>query len=160
MEATRDDRARTSMPQPTTPPTTRLLRMNILVLTPVRVLGDGLSACIQSNAEFRVLAVVNDLRSLREALTRSSVHLVLIDVTQGIDLYDIRSIAAEHPSVSLVALGLNEQRHEVIRCGRAGFNGYVPRDASVESLLKSLSDVAKRRLACPAEISGGLLRAL
>jgi len=134
--------------------------MNIVVLTPVRLMGDGLAACVMTRPDIVVRAVVNSLAALRDTLDRPPVDLVLIDVTQGIDLYDVRSIAAEHADVALVALGLNEQRQEVIRCGRAGFVGYVARDASVDALCDALRDVIKGRLACPAEISGGLLRAL
>jgi DNA-binding NarL/FixJ family response regulator len=59
-----------------------------------------------------------------------------------------------------VALGLTEQRQEVIRCGRAGFAGYVTREASIDSLCRTLSEIVEGRLACPPEIAGGLLRAL
>jgi DNA-binding NarL/FixJ family response regulator len=86
--------------------------------------------------------------------------VVLIDVTQGIDLYDVRAIAAEWSEVPLVALGLTEQRQEVIRCGRAGFAGYVTRDASIDTLCKTLSEIVAGRLACPPEIASSLLRAL
>lgn len=134
--------------------------MKIIVLTPVRLLGDGLAACLGARPDFAVVAVVSDLASLRRQLSDACADLVLIDVTLGIDLYDLRSIAAERPNVALVALGLYERRQDVIRCGRAGFSGYVSRDASVEALCKALSDVVAGRLACPAEISGGLLRAL
>jgi DNA-binding NarL/FixJ family response regulator len=134
--------------------------MNIIVLTPVRLLGDGLVACFRHRPEISVIAVVDGLTALRGALSDKRCDLVLIDVTQGIDLYDVRCIAVERPDVALVALGLTEQRQEVIRCGRAGFSGYVARDASVEALIKALSDVIEGRVACPAEISGGLLRAL
>jgi DNA-binding NarL/FixJ family response regulator len=48
----------------------------------------------------------------------------------------------------------------VIRCGRAGFAGYVARDASVDVLCGTLAEIAAGRLACPPEISGSLLRAL
>jgi two-component system, NarL family, nitrate/nitrite response regulator NarL len=48
----------------------------------------------------------------------------------------------------------------VIRCGRAGFAGYIARDASIDMLCKTLSEIAAGSLACPPEISGGLLRAL
>jgi len=106
------------------------------------------------------LAVVNDLASLRNLLATNKVQVVLIDVTQGIDLFDMRAIAAEWSDVALVALGLNEQRQEVIKCGRAGFAGYVARDASIDTLCNSLSEIVAGRLACPPEISGGLLRAL
>lgn len=133
--------------------------MRIVVLTPVRLMGDGLAAAFAQHGGFEVAAVAADLAAVRGAL-RGGVDLLLIDVSHGIDLYDVRSLAAEHPELALVALGLTEQRQEVIRCGRAGFTGYVCRDASVDGLCEALSDVMAGRLACPAEISGGLLRAL
>jgi DNA-binding NarL/FixJ family response regulator len=126
----------------------------------VRLLGDGLAACFQSRPGILVLAVVNDLGALREELAAKEVAIVLIDVTQGIDLFDVRSIAAAHPDVAFVALGLNEQRQDVIRCGRAGFTGYISREAGADRLCEALVDVIAGRLACPAEISSSLLRAL
>lgn len=134
--------------------------MNIVVLTPVRLLGDGLAACFSSRPKMRTIAVVNDLARLRDTLATTEIDVVLIDVTHGVDLFDVRAIASQWPDVPLVALGLNEQRQEVIRCGRAGFAGYVARDASIEELCDSLSEIVAGRLACPPEISGGLLRAL
>jgi two-component system, NarL family, nitrate/nitrite response regulator NarL len=62
--------------------------------------------------------------------------------------------------VALVALGLTERRQDVIQCGRAGFCGYVARDASIDSLCASLSEIVAGRQTCPPEIAGGLLRAL
>src|SRR5258708_7094693 len=134
--------------------------MNIIVLTPVRLLGDGLAACFSSRQEMRAIAVVDDLANLRDKLSTTETHVVLIAVTQGVDLFDVRAIASDWPDIPLVALGLNEQRQEVIRCGRAGFAGYVSRAASIEALCNSLSEIVAGRLACPPEISGGLLRAL
>ena len=134
--------------------------MNIIVLTPVRLLGDGLTAGFERQSDIDVLAVVDGLQGLRDALARHRADLVLIDVTHGIDLYDTRAIAAQWPEVALVALGLTEQRQDVIRCGRAGFAGYVAREASFDTLCKALRDVIQGKLACPAEISSGLLRAL
>lgn len=135
-------------------------RMNIIVVTPVRLLGDGLGACFSTRPDVSVLGVVNDLASLREALATTHADVALIDVTQGINLFDVRTIAAQWPDVALVALGLQEQKQEVIRCGRAGFAGYVARDASIDALYKSLAEIVEGRLPCPPEISGGLLRAL
>ena len=134
--------------------------MNLLIFTPVRLLGDGLAASLASRPGIVVRAAVNVLADLHSALAPNDVDLVLIDVTQGVDLSNVRAIAQAHPDVPFVALGLDEQRQNVIRCGRAGFTGYVPRDASIDELCDALSDVVHGRLACPAEISCGLLRAL
>jgi DNA-binding NarL/FixJ family response regulator len=133
--------------------------MDIIVLTPVRLLGDGLAECFSRRSEFEVVAVVEDLTTLRAALATTP-DIVLIDVTQGVDLFDVRAIAMEWTDVALVALGLNERRQEVVRCGRAGFAGYVARDASIDSLCDALLEIAAGRLSCPPEISGGLMRAL
>ncbi len=134
--------------------------MNIIVLTPVRLFGEGLMACLSTRPGIAVLAVVNDLARLRDALALTQTHVVLIDVSQGVDLFDVRAIAAEWTDVALVALGLTEQRQEVIRCGRAGFAGYVARDASIDMLCSALSEIVMGRLRCPPDIAGGLLRAL
>lgn len=134
--------------------------MNLLVFTPVRLLGDGLAASLARRPGIAVSAVINEFSKIQSALVETDVDLVLIDITQGIDLVDVRSIAQEYPDVLLVALGLDEQRQNVIRCGVAGFTGYVPRDATMDALCEALSDVVNGRLACPAEISCDLLRAL
>jgi DNA-binding NarL/FixJ family response regulator len=134
--------------------------MNIIILTPVRLLGDGLAACFSSRPDMCAVAVVNDLGNLCDRLATTENQAVLIDVTQGIDLFDVRAIAAEWPDVPLIALGLNQQRQEVIACGRAGYAGYVPRDASIDALCKMLYEIVAGRFACPPEISCGLLRAL
>src|SRR5262245_6430419 len=134
--------------------------MQVVIFTPIRIFGDGLQACLSRRPEFCLLATVPDLLALREALRNAHADLVLMDVTQGIDLEEVRSIAVEHPELALIALGLCEQRQQVIRCGRAGFVGYVARDATIDSLCQAMLDVAKGRLHCSAEISGGLLRAL
>jgi DNA-binding NarL/FixJ family response regulator len=134
--------------------------MNIIVLTPVRLLGDGLASCFSTRPQFTAVAVVNDLAALRGALAATETHVVLIDVTQSIDLIDVRTIATQWEDVRLVALGLVENREEVIKCGRAGFDGYVARNATIDELCRALSDIVEGRVACPPDICGGLLRAL
>ena len=135
--------------------------MDLIVVTPVRLLGDGLAACFAAREGVSLRATLPDLAQLRAALLAlSQVDIVLVDVTQGVDLDDMRALALEQPAVTFVALGLLEQRQDVIRCGRAGFSGYVSRAASIDQLCQALSDVVAGRLACSPEISGDLLRAL
>jgi len=134
--------------------------MDIIVFTPVRLFADGLAACFCGHPEITVRGTARDLEDLRQLLRTTHVDLALIDVTPGVDLDQIRCLASEYPDVALIALGLIEQRQQVINCGRAGFVSYVARDASVELLCQALANAVAGRLACPADISGGLLRAL
>ena len=134
--------------------------MNLIIVTPFRLFGDVLGACFHGRPAITLQTVISQIADLPDLLTSGAPDVVVIDVTQGIDLDEVRAIAAQWPRVALVALGLKEQRQEVIRCGRAGFCGYVARDASIDDLCQALSDSREGRLSCSAEISGGLLRAL
>ena len=91
---------------------------------------------------------------------RRQLNVVLVNVTFGTDLVNVRAIAEDWPEVALVALGLEEQREDVVQCGRVGFAGYVARDASIDAVCESLREIVNRRLASPPEASGSLLRAL
>jgi two-component system, NarL family, nitrate/nitrite response regulator NarL len=133
--------------------------MRIIILTPVRLLGDGLVSCLDGKENVRVEAVVNDFGALRRALG-STIDIVLADVGAGFDPEEVRSIAAEYPELRLIAFGLREQCGDVIRCGRAGFAAYVPRDASLETLRDILAAALAGRLTCPPEIACSLLREL
>ncbi|WP_456780044.1 LuxR C-terminal-related transcriptional regulator [Bradyrhizobium sp. USDA 3315] len=104
--------------------------------------------------------MTDKIAELNQILASQTIDTVLVDMTQNIDLDDIRAIAISAPDVVLIALGLKEQRQDVIRCGRAGFSAYIARDASVEDVAKAMRDAVFGRLVCPAEISSGLLRAL
>ncbi|MFP3643352.1 LuxR C-terminal-related transcriptional regulator [Paraburkholderia sp. SIMBA_054] len=134
--------------------------MDVVLLTPIRLLGDALYSCLQNLDEVTIVAQVGDMSALREALVASRTDIVLIDITQGMDLDEVRLIATEWPEVVLVALGLEEQRQEVIRCGRAGFSGYIPRHATIGALRQAMIDAVSGCLACPGEISAGLMKAL
>ena len=134
--------------------------MKLVVVTPIRLFGDGLAACLRQHPDISLQAVVGDLNHLRALLDGGAADAVLIDVTQGIDLDDVRATALAFPEIALIALGLDEQRRSVIRCGRAGFRGYVDRNASIDHLCSAIMDACADRLSCSAEISSGLLRAL
>jgi DNA-binding NarL/FixJ family response regulator len=134
--------------------------MKLVIVTPVRLFGDGLSACLKLQPDIELECSVSEINQLRQWLASSRTDAVLVDVTQGIDLDEVRGVALDFPELALIALGLDEQRQSVIRCGRAGFRGYVDRNASIEQLCRAISDACRGRLNCSAEISSGLLRAL
>jgi two-component system nitrate/nitrite response regulator NarL len=134
--------------------------IDVIVLTPVRLLGDALAGSLNGRLGISVLAVVDSLAAVRDSLAMAAAPMVLIDVTHGLDLFDTRAIASQWPHVTLVALGLTEQRQQVIQCGRAGFAGYVPRSASIDVLCRTLMEIVNGSQPCPPEIAAGMLRAL
>jgi DNA-binding NarL/FixJ family response regulator len=134
--------------------------MRAVILAPVRLLGDGLCRCLHGRAGIEVVGVAATIAEMRTLIDGRPVEAVLVDMTQPIDLDEVRSLAVAAPELALIAIGLNERRHDVIRCGRAGFTGYVSRDSDIEGLVKAMQAALAGCLACPDEISGSLLRAL
>ena len=121
--------------------------------------GDGLGAYFSGRPSMCVVAVVDDLARLRDTLVTAEAHVVLVDVARGINVCSTcaPSRRSGPQDVAIVALGLNDHKQEVIRCGRAGFTGYVARDTPIDALCTALSGIVAGRLACPPEIVGGLL---
>lgn len=134
--------------------------MNAVILTPIKLLADGLARYLDGKQAIHIVGIVDSPAAVLGLLADGGVDVVLVDVTQGVDLDEMRALALAAPQAILIALGLKEQRQEVIRCGRAGFSGYVGRDATVDGLATAMHDAVAGRLACPAEISNGLLKAL
>jgi DNA-binding NarL/FixJ family response regulator len=134
--------------------------MDIAILTPVRLFGDSLASFLTALHDIDVRATVPTFSMLRAVLADAPVDLALIDVTQGVDFDEVRDLASARPSLTLLALGLAAAHQDVIRCGRAGFAGYVGRDTSLDALLAAMSDAVSGRLVCPPEVAGELLRAL
>jgi DNA-binding NarL/FixJ family response regulator len=134
--------------------------MVIVILTSIQLFGEGLASFFNTRQEVSVLAVAQSFSILHEAMNQSEVDLALIDVTQGIDLEEVRALTNRFPMLTLIAIGLKADQKEIVRCGRAGFSGYVLRDASLNQLQNAMEDAIAGRLSCSPEVSGELLRAL
>ena len=135
--------------------------MNVIVVTQIRILGDGIAMSLSGHAGINHVNVVEDDLALNSQLEEQNQStIVLVDVSQGFELNNIRATAVRWPEVPIVALGLEERLDEVIQCGREGFAGYISRDISVDDLCQSVLDLAEGKVTCPPEIVGGLLRSL
>ena len=134
--------------------------MRIMVVSPVRLFRDCLAAALGSTQPVPEVVAVVSIVVLNYRSADELPDVVLLDVTQDIGMEEVALVAAKWPNLPLLALGLLERREEVVRHGRAGFVGYVARDAAIEDLQSAISDAVVGRMQCPAEISGGLIRAL
>ena len=57
--------------------------MNVVVMTPVRLLGDGLASCFSGRTQFTAVAVVSNLATLRSVLSEAEIHVA--DGPRGYD---------------------------------------------------------------------------
>lgn len=134
--------------------------IDAMLVTSVRLFGEALERCIGGTQGVVLLRILSTLDELRKALMTTPVHVVLLDVTQGLDFLAVSELAGLHPQIAFIALGLPEQASHIIRAGTSGFAGYVARDASIDTLISAMADATAGRLSCSGEIASHLLRAL
>jgi DNA-binding NarL/FixJ family response regulator len=135
--------------------------MRIGVLTPVRLVGEGIKASLAACAPTFEVVTARDFAALRAfADGLFPPELVIVDVTQRAALPEVRAFHAEYPDLPLLALGLREREEEIVEHGRAGFVGYIRRDEGVEELCRKVGDAVAGRLNCPPEITAAIMRGL
>ena len=100
--------------------------MELLLVSPVRLLGDGLAACLSERNGVRLQSTVDDLRTLRVALSSRPVEVVLIDVTQGRRSKSIVFMQDDFvvlSAIPLLVLFLILQRQFISSVARTGIRG-------------------------------------
>ena len=134
--------------------------MRIMVVSPVRLFRDCLAAALGSMEPVPEVMAEVSVAALYHRPPGEQPDVVLVDVTQDIGMEEVALVAEKRLNLPLLALGLPERREEVIRQSRAGFVGYVARDATIQDLQSAISDAVAGRMRYPAEISAGVIRAL
>ena len=132
--------------------------VRVFVVSPVRIYREGL---IRALAAYPVFSVAG---------SSETCELALPVVARGVDvvLYDLRCpsgllglhLFANAPSVSVVALGVEESVEWVIACAEAGIAGYVTDHSSLDELVSRVADAAHGEFTCPPHIAASLLRRL
>ena len=136
--------------------------MNIAIVTPVRLVGEGVAAALRrSTSEFQP-AIFADLAALRQALCTAATAfaVAIFDASHSIALEPVRDFHVDYPDMPLLALGVREDGQDIVAFGHAGFSGYIGRDDGIDQLDVRIRDVLCGRLCCPPEIAAGMMRGL
>ncbi len=134
--------------------------MDVLIYSAYQLFGECLERCLAPLEDVVVVAVVRQEAEARNVLDRVSVDLLLVDLASGIRDDRIAALRYDYPGLVPLALGLADEPSAVIRCGQAGFAGYVSNDASLQSLRARMQECVEGRLSCSDTVAATLLRAL
>jgi DNA-binding NarL/FixJ family response regulator len=136
--------------------------MDIAIVTPVRLVGEGVAAALRRSMSAFQPAIFADLAALRQALCGGAVHfgVAIFDASHVIALAPVRDFHIDYPEMPLLALAAREDGEDIIALGHAGFSGYIGRDDGIEQLDVRIRDVLCGRLSCPPEIAAGMMRSL
>lgn len=135
-------------------------RIRILIATEVRLFRDGLVQALKQRADIEVAGTASSYGELIDRVAEVLPDIVLLDAalaSKGILVRDIASLAVRAQIVVFAAV---DEAQEVLSLAEAGISGLVPRDASVEDLVRILREVTRGEFHCSPRITALFLRRL
>ena len=134
--------------------------MRVIVYSKVRLFCEALAGWLRSSSPIDEVGSVCQVTSLICAIERQPPDIVLFDIHNDTSLDEARGIAHRKPSIPLLAIALPEVADRVIACIDAGFNGYFPRDASLDELYPTIQKTLDGECECSPHVAASLFEEL
>lgn len=132
----------------------------LLIVADVRLYREGMQASLSARKQFCVVGAVADGHDALRLTTELRPDVAIVDMATKHSFSIVRSIRSHAFDVRLVGLGVDEAEDEILACAEAGLAGYVPRDASLDELVRRVECVLHGELLCTPQIAATLFRRL
>jgi two-component system nitrate/nitrite response regulator NarL len=131
----------------------------VLVIEDNRLLRDGLAALLEAQPDFKVVAAAEGANVGLLQLHETKPHVVLVDATLG--NHDSRrvveSVKKTAPEARVIVMDLLPAQEDVIEFIKAGANGFIVKDATVEDFVRTIRSVAEGADVVPPALTRTLL---
>lgn len=132
--------------------------LEILIVSPVRLLRDGLATMLQQRANVRGVETAESAEMAVEVLERFVPTLILLDVATEDGLSAARRLAEGAEGVQVLGFAARAHDHDVLAYASAGITGFVPREASAQDLFDAIDRAFNGELLCSPRIAAALFR--
>jgi DNA-binding NarL/FixJ family response regulator len=134
--------------------------IRLLIVADILLYAQGLRELLSRQSGFEVVDIAADANSAVALLRTCRPNLVLLDMALADGAFTARTLLDIDPSVKLVALAVPETEEYVVACAEAGVSAYVTREASVRTLVDTLTGVTHDELHCSAKMASSLFRCI
>ena len=134
-------------------------RIQILVIEDNRLLRDGLTALLDSQPEFKVVASADGAAAALQRLQEHKPQVVLVDAALGRNRSQrlVESIKEAAPHSRIIMMDMLPEEEDVIDFIKRGANGFIAKDAALEDLVTTIRQVASGGDVVPPALTGTLL---
>lgn len=140
-------------------PATAMPRLpRVVVAAEVCLYREGLAHSLERRGAAEVAATAATRAEAVDRVLACRPDVVLLDMGLAGAPEVVRALREANPPVQVVALAIAETEEVVVACAEAGVAGYVPRDASMDDLVRTLRAVARGEMEVPARIAASLFR--
>jgi len=117
--------------------------IRILIADDHAVVREGLRRILEEHADLKVVAEAGTGGELMEALARSRVDVLVLDVSMpGPGVFALlEQLKAEHPKLRCVVLTVHAADQYAVRVLRAGAAGFLSKDQSADLLIEAIREV-------------------
>ena len=118
--------------------------VDILIADDHTIVREGLKQILADHADLRVVAEAADGASTLDRVRHCKLDVAILDMSMpepnGLDL--IRRVKAEKPSLPVLVLSSNKEKHYTMRALKAGASGYLCKDGASDQLVDAIRKVA------------------
>jgi two-component system, NarL family, nitrate/nitrite response regulator NarL len=135
-------------------------RLNVLIVSKVRLLGEGLALALSRHHAASSFQLCIDLEDSLVKISRLPPDVVLLDAALPEGTDSVSRILVAGPEVKVVVFAVAETSDNIIAWGEAGVAGYIPRTAGLADVAPLLVAIMQDEQPCSAHVAAGLLRRL
>jgi DNA-binding NarL/FixJ family response regulator len=141
-----------------------MTQIKVVVIDGQRTFADALASRLAAEPDLLLVAVAESTTAARRLLDGHRVDIVLLDseLPQSLDFAAelAGSRAATPQPVRVIMMGPVPEANRIVEELRAGIVGWVPKEESVEQLLRIIRGVMRGEMWLPATAIGAVLRLL
>lgn len=134
-------------------------RILVLVIEDNRLVREGLAALLNEQPDFTVVAAAEGGNAGLLQVRETKPHVVLVDATLG--SHDshrlVESVRKEVPQSKVIVMDLLPAKEDIIAFIKAGANGFIVKDATLEDFVRTIRSVADGADVVPASLTSTLL---
>ncbi len=134
------------------------MSIRVLVAADVCFYREGLATFLERHPAIIVVGTSVSRPDTIEKTLQHRPDVLLLDMTMTDSLSTVRAVGPIDPPVRVVALAVWENERDVIACAEAGVAGYVPREGSLNDLLRAIECAARDEMIVSPRIAASLFR--
>lgn len=134
-------------------------RISLVLIEDNRLLREGLTALLETHADFQVVATAEDADAGLLRVREARPHVVLVDAFLGTqDSHQlVESLKQAAPSTRVIMMDLMPVQEDFGALIKAGASGFILKDATVEDFIATIRSVAEGVDVVPRAMTGRLL---
>jgi DNA-binding NarL/FixJ family response regulator len=134
-------------------------RILVLVIEDNRLVRDGLATLLGEHPDLKVVAAVSSANAGLAQMRETKPDVVLVDAALGNgDSHRlVRDLRKEGPETRVIVMDLLPVQEDVIEFVRAGANGFIVKDATIDDFVMTIRSVSKGAGVVPQSLTGTLL---